>query len=232
MFIYFGNSTTIIDVFLIKLTLKFMVENIANKFEKTMKKGFVNIFVLLVLNKEPTHGYQIKKLIEERTFNFWKPTDSTMYTILNTLREKGLIKQSDVQDSDDSRKVYELTEKGKETLEIMMQRERDMRESMRSIIFLTTETDDDFLQDSLQDFILQGPKPNFSSMHGMPMKGHLMRPFNKNFMDIFKQKPIEERRKLLDIGKKFITERIRDLSQILKDIDKNILDLESEKKSK
>ena len=93
-----------------------MAENIANNFEKTMKKGFVNIFVLLVLNKEPTHGYQIKKLIEERTFKFWKPKDSTMYTILNTLREKGLIRQSDNQDSDDSRKVYELTDKGKETL--------------------------------------------------------------------------------------------------------------------
>ena len=209
-----------------------MVENIANNFEKTMKKGFVNIFVLLVLNKEPTHGYQIKKLIEERTFEFWKPTDSTMYTILNTLREKGLIRQSDNQDSDDSRKVYELTAKGKETLDIMMQRERDMGESMRSIIFLTSETDDDFLQDSLQDFILQGPKSNFSSMHGMPMKGDFMRPFNENFMDLFKQKPIEERRKLLNIGKKFMTERIRDLSQILKNIDKNISDLESETKSK
>ncbi len=214
-----------------------MVENIADNFERTMKKGFVNIFVLLVLNKEPTHGYQLKKLIEERTFGFWTPSDSTMYTILNNLREKGLIRQSDIQDSDDTRKTYELTEKGKETLEIMMQREREMRESMASLIFSTTEIDNDFLQDSLQEIILYGPKSNLSPMYGAPMqgspmKGPFIRPFKENFMVMLKKKSKKEQLKLLNISKKFFTERIQDLTHILENIDQNISDLESETKSK
>ena len=208
-----------------------MVENIVNKFEKTMKKGFVNIFVLLALNKEPTYGYQIKKLIADRTFGFWSPSDSTMYTILNNLREKGLIRQSDIQDSDDTRKVYELTEKGKETLEVMKQREREMRESMRSIIYSTSEIDNDFLEDSFQNFILRGPKSGISPMHGHPMKGSFMSPFKGDFMGILKQKSKEEQIKLLNTGKKFIHEKIQNFTQLLKNIDEKISDLESETKS-
>lgn len=205
-----------------------MAEKIANNFEKTMKKGFVNIFVLLALNKEPTHGYQIKKLIEERSFGFWSPSDSTMYTVLNNLREKGLIRQSDMQDPDDSRKVYELTEKGKETLELMIQREKEMRESLRSILFSTTEIDSDFLEESLLEFILRGPKGGKFPMHGPPMKEPFMGPFREEFFSVLKEKPKEEQLKLLNMGKKFIVERIQNLKQILENIDESISDLKSE----
>ena len=68
-----------------------MVENIAGKFEKAMKKGFISTLALMVLENEPMHGRQIKKAIEDRTFGGWEPTDSTIYTILKDLREKNLI---------------------------------------------------------------------------------------------------------------------------------------------
>ena len=67
------------------------MEEIAEKFEKAMKKGFIRILTLLVLDKEPMHGCQIKRAIEETTFSVWTPIDSTMYTILGDLREKHLI---------------------------------------------------------------------------------------------------------------------------------------------
>ena len=44
-----------------------MVEEISDKFERAMKKGFISTLVLLVLENKPTHGYQIIKEIEERT---------------------------------------------------------------------------------------------------------------------------------------------------------------------
>jgi DNA-binding PadR family transcriptional regulator len=205
-----------------------MAEKIANKLEKTMKKGFVNIFVLLVLNKEPTHGYQIKKLIEERTSGFWSPSDSTMYTILNKLRDKGLIKLSDFQDPEDTRKVYTLTKKGKDTLELMIQREREMRESLRSILLSTTEIDEDFFQESLLDIILRGPKIKNSSMHPSPINGPFLGPFRAEFLSSLKEKPKEEQLRLLKTGRNFIEDRIQNLHKILENIDKSISDLESE----
>ena len=205
-----------------------MVENIADKFERTMKKGFVNIFVLLVLNKEPTHGYQIKKLIEQRTLGVWTPTDSTMYTVLKDLRDKGLIKQQETQDHDDSRKVYDLTKKGKDTLELMLKREREMRESMRSIIFSTSEVGAQFLEEGLQDLILKGPPFREALMQGHPMKGPFMGPFKGVFMGRLEAKPKKEQLKILDIQKLFISKQVEHLSQRLTDIDKKISELKSE----
>jgi len=195
-----------------------------------MKKGFVNIFVLLVLNKEPTHGYQIKKLIEERTWGVWTPTDSTMYTILKDLRDKDLIKQSDTQDSDDSKKVYELTERGKRTLKLMLEKEQEMRESMRSIIFSTTEISDNFLMEGLQDFILRGPPFRRELMHGSPMEGPFMGRFKGNFMDRIRDKPKKEQLRILNVQKEFIGKYLEQLTQSLKDIDKTISELESDAK--
>ncbi len=200
-----------------------MVENIANKFERTMKKGFINIFVLLVLNKEPTYGYQIKKLIKQRTLGVWSPTDSTMYTVLKDLREKDLIKRRKTHDPDDSKKVYELTVKGKETLDLMLQSEREIRESMRTIIFSTSKVGDEFLEEGLQDFILKGPR-----FRGMPKRGPFIGPIKGDFMGRFKDKPKNEQLEILDIQKLFISKQIEHLSQRLANIDKKILELKSD----
>ncbi|MHA2036941.1 MAG: PadR family transcriptional regulator [Promethearchaeota archaeon] len=205
-----------------------MVENIANNFEKTMKKGFVNIFVLLVLNKEPTHGYQIKKLIEQRTLGVWAPSDSTMYTVLKDLRDKDLIKQQKTHDPEDSKKVYELTVKGKDTLDLMLRREREIRESMRSIIFSTSEVGDEFLEEGLQDFILKGPSFRKAFMQGLPMKGPSMGVFKGDFMGRIEDKPKKEQLEILDIQKLFINKQIEHLSHRLADIDKKVSELESE----
>jgi hypothetical protein len=51
-------------------------------------------------------------------------------------------------------------------------------------------------------------------------------------MVMLKKKSKEEQLKLLNISKKFFTERIQDLTHILENIDQNISDLESETKSK
>ncbi len=205
-----------------------MVENIADKFERTMKKGFVNIFVLLVLNKEPSHGYHIKKLIEQRTLGVWSPTDSTMYTVLKDLRDKELIKQQKTHDPDDSKKVYELTRKGKEILDLMLQKEREIRESMRSIIFSTSELGDDFLKEDLQDLILKGPSFQKALIQGFSMKGPFLGPFKGEFMGRLEDKSKKEQLGILDIQKLFISKQIEHLSQRLTDIDKKISELRSD----
>ncbi|MFX1448899.1 MAG: PadR family transcriptional regulator, partial [Promethearchaeota archaeon] len=90
-----------------------MVENIAVKFEKAMKKGFISTLTLMVLEKEPMHGRQIKKAIEDRTFGGWEPTDSTIYTILKDLREKNLIRSIHIPGTDEKTITYEITDDGK-----------------------------------------------------------------------------------------------------------------------
>lgn len=102
-----------------------MVENFLKNFEKVMKKNFTNIFVLTILEKEPSHGYKIRNEIEKRTIGMWKPTASTLYWILNNLRENGFIKLL----KENKKKVYEITDTGRETLRLMKSIQRKIRKS-------------------------------------------------------------------------------------------------------
>ncbi|MFX1412813.1 MAG: PadR family transcriptional regulator [Promethearchaeota archaeon] len=136
-----------------------MVEDIADKFGKAMKKGFISTLTLLVLEKEPMHGRQIKKAIEERSFGVWDPiADSTIYTILKNLREKNLIEPIK-QEEDEKVIIYEITEAGKKTLDIMIKKEQEIRESIRSIITSTFGIKDEF-PDIQKDFFRHGPPFN------------------------------------------------------------------------
>ena len=139
-----------------------MVEVIAEKFEKAMKKGFISTLTLMVLEKESMHGRQIKKAIEERTFGCWEPTDSTIYTILKDLREKNLIRSIQTPDTDEKTITYEITEDGKNTLEIMIKKEQEIRESMRSILTSTFGIKDELSSSELKEL------PSFTKMMNKP----------------------------------------------------------------
>jgi DNA-binding PadR family transcriptional regulator len=208
-----------------------MVETIANKFEKSMKKGFVNLFVLLVLNEQPTHGYQIKKLIEERTFGGWSPTDSTMYTILKDLRDKDLIEVSADQDPDDSKKTYELTIKGKKMLNVMKEKEQAMRESLNAIIFTSTEENYNFMDKSIYDLILRGPPQVFVDLkkEGSIKRQEFLPPMmGKQFnflIERLKDEAPEKQVEMLTFQKQFITQQINRLTQLLNKIEEKISEL-------
>lgn len=134
-----------------------MIEEIAGKFERAMKKGFISTLALMVLETEPMHGRQIKKAIEERTFGGWEPTDSTMYTILKDLREKNLIRPIQTPSADEKTITYEITDDGKNTLEIMMKKEQEIRESMRSMITSTFGIKDELSGTEFDKLFGHGP---------------------------------------------------------------------------
>jgi len=189
-----------------------------------MKKGFVNIFTLILLGDEPIHGYQIKKLIEERTLGVWSPSDSTMYTILKDLREKDLIKPLETQDPEDPRIIYELTKKGRDTLDLMLQKQKEMRESMTNI--LSSSGIKDFFEGDIKDLFPE----DTSKIKGINPPFPFMGDFQNNFFGDLKNKTVSEQLKMLKFQKGFITQRLENLTQRLKVIDKKILELESKEK--
>lgn len=65
----------------------------------------------------PASGYQIKKLIEESTSNFWSESYGQIYPILKQLTEQGLAtSHAEKQEGKPERNIYTLTEQGKEEL--------------------------------------------------------------------------------------------------------------------
>jgi len=185
-----------------------LVENIAEKFEKAMKKGFVSTLVLMVLENESMHGRQIKKAIEERTFGGWEPTDSTIYTILKDLREKNLITSIHTPDTDDKTITYKITDDGKNTLEIMMKKEQELRESMRSIVTSTFGVKDELSSAELNEFFDQGS------------------PFSK-----MAHKSEGETLKVLEFQRTFLQKRIEVLNQKLQKIEDKISKLDDKNRN-
>jgi len=111
-----------------------MVEKIVEKFESSMKIGFISSLILIVLEKNPSYGYKIGKEIEKRTLGIWDPPSSTMYTVLKGMTKNQLItfKEQQVEDGR-NRKIYEITPKGKATLELMLEKHKVIEESFETL---------------------------------------------------------------------------------------------------
>ncbi len=164
-----------------------------------MKKGFISTLVLMVLENESMHGRQIKKAIEDRTFGGWEPTDSTIYTILKGLREKNLIRSIHTPDADEKTITYEITEDGKNTLEIMIKKEQEIRESLRSILNSTFGIEDELSSaelNQLSPFTKMTHKPEFETLQGLQFQ----RTFLKKRVEVLNQKlqKIEDKISKLD----------------------------------
>jgi DNA-binding PadR family transcriptional regulator len=85
----------------------------ASNWMKEAQKGYIRIGVLILLNKKPSHGYEIMSEIKDRTGGFWKPTAGGVYPILRDLEKTGYIKGEWHKQNNRNVKTYRITEKGK-----------------------------------------------------------------------------------------------------------------------
>ena len=72
------------------------------------RRGDVRAAVLLLLDEEPLHGYQLIQQIAERSNGAWTPSPGSVYPVLSQLEDEGLITIERV----DGRKTASLTEAG------------------------------------------------------------------------------------------------------------------------
>jgi len=79
---------------------------------KEAQKGYIRIGVLILLNKKPSHGYEIMKQINNRTKGFWQPTAGGVYPILRDLEKSGYIEGEWQIQKNRKLKVYKITESG------------------------------------------------------------------------------------------------------------------------
>jgi DNA-binding PadR family transcriptional regulator len=76
------------------------------------ESGDMKYVILKLLREKPMHGYEVMKALEEETSGCYKPSPGTVYPTLQWLDDEGLVKADDV----DGKKVYAITDKGREFL--------------------------------------------------------------------------------------------------------------------
>jgi len=92
------------------------------KFKGCKKAGFktsdlLTVSILLSLLKEPSHGYSLLGKIKEVGLEMEDIPFGVLYRTLRLLEEEGLVTSEwQVEDVGPSKRIYEITEKGKEYL--------------------------------------------------------------------------------------------------------------------
>lgn len=79
-----------------------------------LMKGLLDLIVLQLLSASPMHGYQIISKIRRNFGIYFGP--STIYPLLNSLEKSGYVKSEWDMSHDRPRKVYTLTDEGKNLL--------------------------------------------------------------------------------------------------------------------
>jgi DNA-binding PadR family transcriptional regulator len=178
---------------------------------KETQKGYIRIAVLILLSKKPYHGYEIMREIKERTMGFWRPTAGGIYPILRNLEDSRYIKGKWDLQKKRKRKIYRITQAGKQVLERSLAKESQIANSMSGLF---TE----FMKD-----VLDVEKP-FS----MPRIPNLF----SVFLEERKEKP-EDTMNVLESKRKQIEKMTKELQKELAAINKRIAQLErSEQKGR
>ncbi len=78
-----------------------------------LMQGDLRLVVLALVEKEPRHGYEIIKHIEDMTYGFYAPSPGVIYPTLTFLEEAGYV----VAEQDGNKKRYAITDEGRSHLE-------------------------------------------------------------------------------------------------------------------
>jgi DNA-binding PadR family transcriptional regulator len=78
------------------------------------RRGDVRAAILKLLVERPMHGYEMIQEIAERSQDLWKPSPGSVYPTLQLLVDEDLIVGTE---SDGSKKLFELTDAGREAAE-------------------------------------------------------------------------------------------------------------------
>ena len=91
-----------------------MNNNYQKEIQTKLTKGLLDMIILQYLDQESMHGYQLITKIRKGFGVYFGP--STVYPLLGLLEKKGYVKSIWNMDSERPRKVYTLTNEGKNVL--------------------------------------------------------------------------------------------------------------------
>ena len=86
------------------------------KISKELAKGSNATLILSVIENEDMYGYKIVKELERRSENVFSLKEGTLYPILHSLEDNGMVESYWVDVDNRKRKYYKITRKGRRML--------------------------------------------------------------------------------------------------------------------
>jgi DNA-binding PadR family transcriptional regulator len=88
--------------------------------------GRLRLYLLKLLEESPRHGYEVIRLLQDRFLGVYSPSPGTIYPRLARLEAEGLVSHEVV----DGKKIYTLTDKGRQELERRMDELAELEEEI------------------------------------------------------------------------------------------------------
>ena len=86
-------------------------------FDRELKKGSAELLILSLVENRPRHGYEISKLIEERSDGVLKFNVASFYPLLYRLEKRGFLEGRWVEKTGQRRRrYYRVTAQGRKVL--------------------------------------------------------------------------------------------------------------------
>jgi DNA-binding PadR family transcriptional regulator len=80
---------------------------------RMLAQGDLRLLALALIAEQPRHGYEIIKLLEERTAGWYSPSPGIVYPTLTYLEEAGYV----TAEAQGSRRLYTITDEGRSYLD-------------------------------------------------------------------------------------------------------------------
>lgn len=81
---------------------------------RIFERGDLKFVILRMVSEKPMHGYEVMQALEEESGGIYKPSPGSVYPTLQMLEDEGLVRS---REEGGGRKIYEITDKGREYLE-------------------------------------------------------------------------------------------------------------------
>jgi DNA-binding PadR family transcriptional regulator len=131
------------------------------------RHGRLRLYLLKLLDESPRHGYEVIRLLQDRFMGVYAPSPGTIYPRLARLEEEGLV----THDETAGRKVYRITDKGREELRNrsgdLSELEEEITASVRDIAREVTEDVRETVR-SLREELTFAARDVYRHSHGDP----------------------------------------------------------------
>jgi PadR family transcriptional regulator PadR len=101
--------------------------------DRELKKGSAELLILSLVEARPRHGYEISKLIEERSGGRLKFKVASLYPLLYRLEERGWIAGKWIEKGERRRRFYRLTAEGRRVLAAQRDNWREFVDAIKQI---------------------------------------------------------------------------------------------------
>jgi len=102
--------------------------------DRELKKGSAELLILTLLEEKARHGYEIGKLIDERSEGVVRFHVASLYPLLYRLERRGWVKGEWEPAGGRRRRFYRLTASGRKTLASQRARWREFSGAMNRIV--------------------------------------------------------------------------------------------------